>query len=133
MFNVTTTERIYQAYVDVTNFINNNGAGTYTVANIPATVGAVSGGGRYAGWSLVVAYENPTLNYNSVRVYDGYSQIFNSGAGPVTQSVTLTGLNVPNNVLAADEAVMQTMAWKVTVTWDLPLPIHWVITSVSIT
>lgn len=112
MFNVTTTERIYQAYVDVTNFINNNGAGTYTVANIPATVGAVSGGGRYAGWSLVVAYENPTLNYNSVRVYDGYSQIFNSGAGPVTQSVTLTGLNVPNNVLAADEAVMQTMAWE---------------------
>ena len=87
-------------------------AGTYTVAIIPATVGAVSGGGRYAGWSLGGSLRNPTLNYNSVRVYDGYSQIFNSGAGPVTQSVTLTGLNVPNNVLAADEAVMQTMAWE---------------------
>lgn len=112
IFNVTTTERIYQAYVDVTNFINNNGAGTYTVANIPATPGAVSGGGRYAGWCLVVAYENPTLNYNSIRIYDGYSQIFNSGAGPVTQTVNLTGLNVPNNPLNADEAIMQTMAWE---------------------
>lgn len=112
LFNVTTTERIYQAYVDVTAFINNNGAGTYTIANVPATPGSVGGGGRYAGWSLVVAYENPTLNFNSIRIYDGYSQIFNSGAGPVTQSVTLTGLNVPNNPLAADEAIMQMMAWE---------------------
>lgn len=112
LFNVTTTERIYQAYVDVTSYINNNGAGTYTVANIPATPGVVGGGGNYAGWCIVVAYENTTLNYNSVRVYDGYSQIFNSGAGPVTQTVTLTGLNVPNNPLLNNEAIMQTMAWE---------------------
>jgi len=112
IFNVSTTERIYQSYVDVTNYINSNGAGTYTIANIPATPGSVSGGGRYAGWCLVVAYENLALNYNSVRIYDGYSQILTTGSGPVSQTETLTGLNVPNNPLLADEAVFQTMAWE---------------------
>jgi uncharacterized repeat protein (TIGR01451 family) len=111
-FNVTATERIYQSYVDVTAFINSNGAGTYTVANVPSTAGSVGNGGRFAGWCLVVAYENQTLNYNSVRIYDGYAQIFDNGTTTVSQTVDLTGLNVPNNPLTADEAVMQTMAWE---------------------
>lgn len=111
VYNYTTTEKIYQSYVDVTNFINLKGAGTFTVANIPSSPGTRSGG-SFAGWSLVVAYENTALNYNSIRIYDGYTQIYNVGSGPVTQTVNLTGLNVPNNPLTADEAVMQVMAWE---------------------
>ena len=44
-------------------------------------------------------------------MYDGYAQVFNGGAAS-TLNVTLTGLNVPNNPLAANEAVMATMAWE---------------------
>jgi len=111
IFAISTTDRIYQSYVDITQFINVNGAGTYTVADIPVTPGAASGGGKYGGWSVVVAYENPTQPFNSVRVYDGYAQVFNSGTA-ATLNINLTGLNVPNNTLTAEEAVMGTMSWE---------------------
>lgn len=110
-FALTAEETIYQAYVDITSFIQGSGPGIYTIADIPATPGNIDGGGKYAGWSIVVAYENPSLNYNSVRIYDGYSRVFNSGL-PVTQTIELTGLNVPNNPIASDEAVMSTMVWE---------------------
>lgn len=110
-FAISNNDRIYQAYVDITQFVNTLGAGTYTVADIPATQGNIGSGGRYAGWCIVVAYENTALPFNSIRVYDGMAQVFNNAAA-TTLDVTLTGLNVPNNNLAADEAVMATMAWE---------------------
>ncbi len=110
-FAITGTEKVYQAYVDVTQFINGLGAGTYSVADVPCTAGNAGGGGKYGGWTIVVAYENVTLPYNSLRVYDGYAQVFNNSLS-TTLDVTLSGLNVPNNPLAADEAVMSTMAWE---------------------
>jgi len=110
-FSITTSDEIYQAYVDVTAFLQANGAGTYTIADIPATPGSVSNGGNYAGWAIVVAYENLASNYNSIRIYDGYSQVYDNGS-PVTRTVTLTGLNVPNNTLVSSDAVMSTMVWE---------------------
>ncbi|MEO5942496.1 MAG: T9SS type A sorting domain-containing protein [Ferruginibacter sp.] len=108
IFAVTGSEKIYQTYVDVTAYLQANGAGTYTVADVPATPGSIGGGGEYAGWSIVVAYENTNSLLNSVRIYHGYSQI----AAQTSLSVTLSGLNVPNNSLAAGDAVMSTMAWE---------------------
>ncbi len=110
-FAITATEKVYQTYVDITQFVNTLGGGTYTVANLPATAGAIGSGGKYAGWSIVVAYENTTQPYNSLRVYEGFAQVFSNGA-VTTLNVTLSGLNVPNNALNADEAVMTTMAWE---------------------
>jgi uncharacterized repeat protein (TIGR01451 family) len=105
-------ETVYQSFVDITQFINALGAGTYTVADIPVTDGIISStGGHFGGWSIVVAYENPALQYNSIRIYDGYARVFDDGFS-TTLNVTLTGLNVPNNALLADEAVMSTMAWE---------------------
>ncbi|MBS1743509.1 MAG: T9SS type A sorting domain-containing protein [Bacteroidetes bacterium] len=111
-FNIAnTTDKVYQSFVDITQFVNTLGSGTYTVADIPSTAGSIGSGGAYAGWTIVVAYENTAVAYNSVRVYDGYAQVFNTGSA-TTLSVTLSGLNVPNNPLAADEAVMASMAWE---------------------
>ena len=110
-FAITATEKVYQTYVDITQFVNALGGGTYTVANLPATAGVIGSGGKYAGWSIVVAYENTTQPYNSLRVYEGFAQVFSNGA-VTTLNVTLSGLNVPNNTLNADEAVMTTMAWE---------------------
>ncbi|MEO7523645.1 MAG: DUF11 domain-containing protein [Ferruginibacter sp.] len=105
------TSTVYQAYVDITQFVNANGAGTYTVADIPATAGFTNGGGQYAGWAIVVAYENPTQPFNSVRVYNGYAQVYNAGV-TASLEIPLDGLNVPNNPLLASEAVMATMSWE---------------------
>jgi uncharacterized repeat protein (TIGR01451 family) len=108
VFAITGSETVYQSYVDVTNYLQANGAGTYTIADLPATPGKISGGGKYAGWSIVLAYENPASLLNSVRIYHGFNQI----SVQSTLSVTLNNLNVPNNSLSAGDAVMSTMAWE---------------------
>ncbi len=112
LFSLSSTETVYQTYVDVTTFLQSHGAGTYSIADLPATPGNTGSGGKYAGWAIVVAYENPTSNYTSVRIYDGYSQVYDNGSTPVSQTVILTGLNVPNNPLVATDALMATMVWE---------------------
>ena len=101
----------YQAYADVTNFITQNGAGTYSVGNVPLTTGSISGGGNNGGWCIVIVYENSLLSYNSIRVYDGFERVYDDGM-ETTNSVTLTGLDVPSGTLAASDAQMSVMAWE---------------------
>ena len=56
----------------------------------------------------MVVYENPAISYNSVRVYDGFLQVYNGGA----QTITLTGLNVPSTPLSSSDAYMSTLTWE---------------------
>ena len=85
----------YQAYADITALVMNNGAGTYEVGNAPLSTGAVSDGGNNGGWCIVVVYENSAVSYNSIRLYDGFEQVYNGGSAQ-SSTVTLTGLNVPS-------------------------------------
>jgi uncharacterized repeat protein (TIGR01451 family) len=102
----------YQAYTDITTLVQNNGAGTYSVGNVAASVGSAGSGGNYAGWCIVVVYENLTSSvYNSVRVYDGFQQVYSGGAAQIS-SVTLTGLNVPSGPMDLRDAKMGAMVWE---------------------
>ncbi len=101
-------EVVYQSYADITNYVQQRGNGTYTIANLPATQGSVSNGGRYAGWSIIIVYENSNSLFNSVRLFDGYNKVETSS----TLNVTLTGLNVPNNSLSAGDAVFTVVSWE---------------------
>ena len=104
---ISAPDSAYQSYADVTDFLNTFGSGTYTVADITAATGSASAG-NYAAWSIVVVYENPAISYNSVRVYDGFLQVYNGGA----QTITLTGLNVPSTPLSSSDAYMSTLTWE---------------------
>ena len=73
--------------------------------------GAIDNGGNYGGWCIVIVYENPSLNYNSIRLYDGFQQVFDNG-NPLTTTVTLTGLNVPSGTLQTADAKMGVVAWE---------------------
>jgi uncharacterized repeat protein (TIGR01451 family) len=101
----------YQAFTDITSFIQTNSTGTYSVGNAPLSTGAIDNGGNYGGWCIVIVYENPSFNYNSIRLYDGFQQVFNNG-NPLTTSVTLTGLNVPSGALTASDAKMGVVTWE---------------------
>ncbi len=101
----------YQSYIDVTTFISANGSGTYTVADITVATGSTNGGGNFGGWAVVVVYENPVVAYSSVRVYDGFMQVY-SGGSPTTQSILLTGLNAPGSPVLASDAYMTTVSWE---------------------
>ena len=109
LINGSTTA--YQSYVDVTNFIQINGTGNYTIAEVPMIEGSAGFGGNYAGWCIVVAYENTLLPLNSIRIYDGFSQIYNNG-NFASQTINLSGLNIPSNPLSTNDAVLSTMAWE---------------------
>ena len=101
----------YQAFADITLFIQTSGAGTYSVGNAPLSVGAISNGGNYGGWCIVIVYENPSLGYNSIRLYDGFQMVFDGGA-PLSTSVTLSGLNVPAGPLTTGDAKMGAVTWE---------------------
>lgn len=105
------TGTAYQAYYDVTSFIQSNGAGAYTVANIAASTGTDANSiGNYAGWSIVVAYSNPTMSYYSIRIYDAFLQIKSGGGGSST--ITLNNFNAPNNPIAAGDATLSAFVWE---------------------
>jgi uncharacterized repeat protein (TIGR01451 family) len=108
---ISSGSSVYQSYMDITSYIQTNGAGTYTVADVPSDAGVTAGGGNYGGWCILIAYENNAQPFHSIRLYDGFSRVFNSGVA-ITQLITLTGLNVPSNPLANNDAIMSTMVWE---------------------
>ncbi|MFM2359525.1 MAG: hypothetical protein RLY16_1518 [Bacteroidota bacterium] len=108
----TNTVNQYQAYVDITNLVKTKGAGSYTVGNAALSIGSTGSGGNYGGWCIVVVYENLSLsNYNSVRFYDGFQQVYDGGSTQIS-SVTLTGLNVPSGTMNFRDAKMGAMVWE---------------------
>ncbi|WP_170864589.1 T9SS type B sorting domain-containing protein [Aquimarina spongiae] len=70
----------YVCYSNVTNLIDqNNTNGTYTVANMNATIGRTSGAsGASGGWVLVIIYEDPLESSKFISTNDGFVQIRNS-------------------------------------------------------
>lgn len=78
----------YQGFVDVTSHLTEAGNGDYFVANLTA----LSGPNRYAGWTLVVAYEDATQPQRNLVVYDGF--LFDTPS--ITNlSLPLTGFLTP--------------------------------------
>ena len=71
------TDWTYSAFADITNLIDNDETGTYTVADIVLSEGQVSNGGNYGGWAMLVVYEddNKTLQYKNISVFNGFQRI----------------------------------------------------------
>ena len=63
----------YASYADVTRYIQSleNPNGDYTVANIKATQGMISGGVA-AGWTLFIVYEDTTETEKFITSFDGF-------------------------------------------------------------
>ncbi|WP_299921853.1 hypothetical protein [uncultured Nocardioides sp.] len=72
--NQTTGNLDYSAYRDVTSIVQGAGAGTYWGADIAAATGV----DRYAGWSLVVAVEDPSAPLRDLTVFSGYATVTNN-------------------------------------------------------
>ena len=83
----------YHAFADVTGLVSAAGNGTYTVANVQATQGVTSSG-RYAGWSLVVAYNDPNSPPRNLTVFDGYGEV-DVKLPPTATTIPISGFETP--------------------------------------
>jgi uncharacterized repeat protein (TIGR01451 family) len=85
---ITTSSSNYSAFADVTALVN--GGGEYTVADMAVTTGA----NKYAGWSLVVAWEHPSEPLRDLTVFDGFSAVSNTANDRVV-NVAVSGFTAP--------------------------------------
>ncbi len=78
-FPTNADNNIYTAYSEVTDYVRTNGVGEYFAANITATEGADGGDiGKFAGWGLVVVYENSNMKNRDITVFDGHAFVSNN-------------------------------------------------------
>ncbi|MFI5895338.1 beta strand repeat-containing protein [Actinoplanes sp. NPDC051513] len=83
-----TNGAIYQGFADVTAQVAGAGNGVYGVANVQASIAM----GSFAGWSLVVAYQNPAEDLRALRIYDGFAQV-----NPDDAQISVTGFETPHS------------------------------------
>ncbi len=89
---ITHPQNPYSAFANVTSFVQNNGAGTYWVANVQASRGTVEGG-TFAGWSLVVVYQNASEPLRNLTVFDGF---LNQAASALPTTISVSGFLTPS-------------------------------------
>lgn len=78
----------YQCFADVTALVPSGLDGTYRVANVQSGTGK----GRYAGWGLVVVYQDASQPVRDLVVFDGYLYI---NANNNTVDVPISGFLTP--------------------------------------
>lgn len=75
----------YLCFKDITSLINVvNANGTYTVADVLGPIGI---GNACGGWTIVIAYSNPSLPPKNLTIFDG-SVIINQGDPAVNVSIS---------------------------------------------
>ena len=84
----------FSAFADITTLVQTTGNGTYTLSDLD--VSAVlptycQNATNFAGWAIIVIYQNPALPLNQLNVYDGLQSV------PDLLTITLNNLNVIDN------------------------------------
>jgi uncharacterized repeat protein (TIGR01451 family)/LPXTG-motif cell wall-anchored protein len=78
----TGSKNDYSSYLDVTDLVRTGGNGEYWGADVPTG----TGGDRYAGWSLVIAYQSAEEPLRDLSVFNGYAKV--SSGEPVRTSIS---------------------------------------------
>jgi gliding motility-associated-like protein len=84
----------FSAFKDVTGFIQSSGNGDYTLSDLdiaPFEELHLTRKTNFAGWALIIVYENSTLPVNQINIYDGLQAV------PDDVSILLNSLNVLDN------------------------------------
>ncbi|TPV32851.1 gliding motility-associated C-terminal domain-containing protein [Paucihalobacter ruber] len=95
----------FAAFAEVTNLVLDTGDGDYTLSNLDLTeviAPYCPSGTNFAGWSIIIIFEDENLPLNQVNVYDGLQSVPNS------LTITLDNLNV----LDTEGAKIGFLAWE---------------------
>ncbi|MCL6258909.1 gliding motility-associated C-terminal domain-containing protein [Aquiflexum sp. TKW24L] len=89
---------MYVGYVDITQLIQSQGLGEYTVADIALTEGNGGAVGYFGHWGIVVVYENSKMKWRDVTIFDGYSYVRAIGDSvAVDGELLINGFNAVQN------------------------------------
>ncbi len=78
----------YVCFTDVTQYVKQQGVGQYWVADIALTEGSDDNTGYYAGWGMVVIYEDADLPMRNIAMFDGYAYV---ASGTLKYSIPVSG------------------------------------------
>lgn len=105
--NDSNNDYMYASYLDVTDYVKNyltqnpTADKDFYVADLPTVQGGNFGGwgggdatGRYGGWGLVVIYENPTMKWRDITVFDGYAYVV---GGTESHNIPIRGFEAAQN------------------------------------
>uniref|UniRef100_UPI00404B753C T9SS type B sorting domain-containing protein n=1 Tax=Flavobacterium sp. TaxID=239 RepID=UPI00404B753C len=84
----------FSAFKDITNIVNTNGFGIYTLSKLdisPFEEFHFNIKTNFAGWAILLVYENSSLPLNQINIYDGLQGV------PDALEINLTNLFVLND------------------------------------
>lgn len=87
----------FSAFKDITSYVQATGNGTYTLSELDISAFEPLHYTRktnFAGWAILIVYENPNLTLNQLNIYDGLQGV------PDALQINLTNLFVLNNTNA---------------------------------
>jgi gliding motility-associated-like protein len=87
----------FSAFKDITSYVQATGNGTYTLSDLDISAFEPLHYTRktnFAGWAILIVYENPSLTLNQLNIYDGLQGV------PDALQINLTNLFVLNNTNA---------------------------------
>ena len=85
---------MYSAYAEVTDYVQQHGLGTYTVADMALKEGDGGGTGLYGGWTMVVVYENSKMKWRDVTIFDGHAYVV---GGTASNELPVSGFQTVQN------------------------------------
>lgn len=101
----------FSAFKDITNIVQTTGDGLYTLSNLDISAFEavhLTRRTNFAGWAILIIYENSTLPLNQINVYDGLQGV------PLELQINLDNLYVLDN----QDAKAGFIAWE----GDVALP-----------
>jgi gliding motility-associated-like protein len=104
----------FSAFADVTALLQTSGNGQYTFSDLDVTPFLnpfiyCNNGTNFAGWAIVIVFENATLPLNQLNIYDGLEALSTAQVGVQDQLV----INLGNlNVLDNSGAKLGFVAWE---------------------
>ncbi len=98
----------FAAFADVTNLVNAEGNGLYTLSDIDLQE-AIDGyhcqtGTNFGGWAIIIVYEEDSLPINQVSIFDGLQAV------SINNTSLTINLNV--NVIDNQDAKIGFLAWE---------------------
>lgn len=97
--------RYYMRSADVTDFVKQQGKGTYSVSGVPATQTTTINSLNAAGWTLVVAYRDEGAAMRNLSIFVGGSFVDEND----TQDYTISGFCAPPAGIVEGDIVVSTI------------------------